>query len=251
MNMQEPFKDIDLAGDGPLYRRLKAAIATVIARGDLESGAALPPERDLAELLGVSRVTVRRAIAELTSEGVLTRRHGAGTFVALPIDRIEQPLKRLTSFTEDMMARGLKPRSRWLERGLFPASPEEADTFGIAPGTEVARLSRIRFGSNRPMALEHTSLPGDIMDAPEAVGPSLYAALAERGIRPERANERITACVLNDEQADLLGVPSGSPALTILRTGFDAAGRVIEMTRSYYRSDIYDLVAELTFSNDE
>nr|WP_272212848.1 UTRA domain-containing protein [Marinicella sp. W31]MDC2878771.1 UTRA domain-containing protein [Marinicella sp. W31] len=149
------------------------------------------------------------------------------------------------------MARGLRPHSRWLERGLFPATAEEARAFGAATGLYVARLSRIRFGSSRPMALEHTSLPADILDAPAAVGPSLYAALAERGIRLERASERITASVLTDEQARLLGVPAGSPALAILRTGFDTSGRTIEITRSFYRSDIYDLVAELTFSNDE
>nr|WP_210288000.1 GntR family transcriptional regulator [Martelella radicis] len=245
------FEDIDLAGDGPLYRRLKSAIQAAIACGALQGGTALPPERDLAGRIGISRVTVRRAIAELTSEGVLTRRQGAGTFVAFPTGRIEQKLKRLTSFTEDMKARGLRPHSRWLERGLFPVSAEEAETLGVTPGGHVARLSRIRFANDRPMALEHTSLPGDIMDAPAEVGSSLYAALAERGIRLVRANEHITASLLTDEQAALLGVFSGAPALAISRTGFDAAGRAIEFTRSFYRSDIYDLVAELTYSDQD
>nr|WP_272212849.1 GntR family transcriptional regulator [Marinicella sp. W31]MDC2878772.1 GntR family transcriptional regulator [Marinicella sp. W31] len=74
--MQELFRNIDVSGDGPLYQRLKAGIAAAIAGNALEGGAALPPERDLARLLGVSRVTVRRAIAELTSEGLLIRRQG-------------------------------------------------------------------------------------------------------------------------------------------------------------------------------
>ncbi len=248
--MQTVFDNIDLTGDGPLYRRLKAGIQAAIARGALADGTALPPERDLAERIGVSRVTVRRAIAELTSEGVLTRRRGAGTFVAAPAGRIEQKLKRLTSFTEDMKARGLTPHSHWLERGLQQASAEEAAVLAIAPGSHVARLSRIRFANNRPMALEHTALPGDIMDAPASIGSSLYAALAECGVRLQRAHERITATILTDEQAELLEVPAGAPALAIERTGFDAAGRAIEFTRSFYRSDIYDLVAELTYSEE-
>lgn len=248
--MQALFDDIDLSGTGPLYRRLKAGIRAAIARGALEGGAALPPERDLAVRLGVSRVTVRRAIAELTGEGILNRRRGAGTFVARPAGRIEQKLKRLTSFTEDMKARGMEPHSFWLERALQPASAEEAEALDIAPGARVARLSRIRFADDRPMALEYTALPGDILEAPAAIGPSLYAALTERGIRLQRADERITATILTDEQAGLLEVPAGAPALAINRTGFDAAGRAIEFTRSFYRSDIYDLVAELTYSEE-
>ncbi|WP_045679287.1 GntR family transcriptional regulator [Martelella endophytica] len=247
--MHTIFENLDVSGEGPLYRRLKAAIAEAVANGKLERGAALPPERDLAEASGVSRVTVRRAIAELTREGLLTRRQGAGTFVARPVERIEQSLKRLSSFTEDMQARGMKPHSQWLERGLMPASDDEARRLGIAAGTQIARLSRIRFADNMPMAIEHSALPQDVLDAPQEVNGSLYSVLSERGRRPVRATERISACVLDDHQAELLAVSPGAPALFILRTAFDAEGRVVEVTGTYYRSDVYDLIAELTFQS--
>ncbi|MEO1987034.1 MAG: GntR family transcriptional regulator [Martelella sp.] len=244
------FQDFDISGDGPIYRRLKAELARAVESGKLAHGEALPPERDLARIVGVSRVTVRRAIAELTSEGFLQRRHGAGTFVLRPPARIEQPLKRLTSFTEDMQARGLTPRSHWLERGLFSANAEEAEGLKLTENAAVARLSRIRLGDDLPMAIEHSTLPADILERPDLVETSLYGALAERGVTMVRAEERITACNLTAEQAALLTVSPGAPALAIRRTGFEAGGRPVELTRTYYRSDIYDLVAELTYAGD-
>ena len=176
------FQDFDISGDGPIYRRLKAELARAVESGKLAHGEALPPERDLARIVGVSRVTVRRAIAELTSEGFLQRRHGAGTFVLRPPARIEQPLKRLTSFTEDMQARGLTPRSHWLECGLFSANAEEAEGLKLTENAAVARLSRIRLGDDLPMAIEHSTLPADILERPDLVETSLYGALAERGV---------------------------------------------------------------------
>jgi GntR family transcriptional regulator len=103
------------------YLRLRRAIRNVIEHRDIEPGHALPSERDLARVLALSRVTVRKAIAGLVEEGLLTQRHGAGTFVA---ERIIKPMSRLTSFTEDLRARGLNPRSEFFERGIGEVTPE-------------------------------------------------------------------------------------------------------------------------------
>ncbi|TPW32470.1 GntR family transcriptional regulator [Martelella alba] len=247
--MNRIIQPLDLVGEGPLYLRLKRALSDAVSSGRLDSGAALPPERDLAEDAGVSRVTVRRAIEELTQEGLLMRRHGSGTFVARPVERIQQPLSRLTSFTEDMLSRGLTPHSRWLERGLYSPTTEEVMALGLSPGSRVARLTRIRLADDMPMAIERTSLPEDILANPEAVEHSLYETLSARGVRPVRAIQRISAVVLKPEQTALLDLPEGAPALSVQRIAYNETGRVIEATQAHYRSDVYDLIAELTLDN--
>ena len=114
----------DPATHQPLaYLRLRRAIRNVVEHRDIEPGQALPSERDLSRALNLSRVTVRKAIAGLVEEGLLTQRHGAGTFVA---ERIVKPMSRLTSFTEDLRARGLHPRSEFFERSIGEVTPEES-----------------------------------------------------------------------------------------------------------------------------
>lgn len=244
--MKHFFDATDLSGDGPLYIRLKNAIEEAVDAGRLAPGTALPAERELAMELGVSRVTVRRAIDALAQDGLLQRRHGSGTFVAQPVDKIQQPLKRLTSFTEDMQSRGLSPRSRWIERSLVAASPEEIMKLGLSPGSQVARLKRIRLADDMPVAIETTSLPADILPDPESVTGSLYERLAQSGVKPVRAVQRITAALVTEAQSTLMGVPVGAPALVMDSTAFNETGRAVEVTRAYYRSDVYDFISELT-----
>jgi GntR family transcriptional regulator len=106
----------DADGPTPLYLKLRKAFRDAVDAGVLPEADALPAERDLADRLGVSRVTVRKAIAGLVHEGVLVQRRGSGTYVAPRRPRIEQPLSRLTSFTQDMASRGLATQSDWLDR---------------------------------------------------------------------------------------------------------------------------------------
>ncbi|TIU10688.1 MAG: GntR family transcriptional regulator, partial [Mesorhizobium sp.] len=100
--------------DAPVYRRLQAALVDAIASGTLKPGAVLPPERELALELGISRVTVRRAMAELVRQGLITQRHGSGTYVSGTRERVVQSLSRLYSFSEDMTSRGRSPGTLWL-----------------------------------------------------------------------------------------------------------------------------------------
>ena len=238
--------DLQSAGQGPLYIKLQQALAGAIRTGRLKSGDALPPERDLAEYASISRVTVRKAVDELVRQGMLVRRHGSGTFVAKPVEKVEQPLSRLTSFTEDMARRGRTSRAQWLERGLFTPSPDEMMMLGLPAGGLVARVSRLRIADENPLAIERASISAEFLPDPETVGISLYAALEARGVRPVRAIQRISARTIKDQEADLLDVASGSAGLTIERISYLASGKVVELTRSLYRGDAYDFVAELT-----
>jgi GntR family transcriptional regulator len=235
---------LDGTNPTPLYLQLQKVIQTWLDAGKLKVDEALPSERDLAEQLGISRVTVRKAIAGLVDKGVLVQRWGSGTFIA-PATRVEQPLSRLSSFTEDMRARGLKPSARVLERISGPPSPAEAMALGLSPGDKVSRLRRLRLAGDTPMAIEHAVIPARYLPDPHVVGHSLYAALDARGHLPRRALQRLHAVLLDEDQARLLDVVSGSPALYIERRSFLEGGEPVEFTASYYRGDAYDFVAEL------
>jgi GntR family transcriptional regulator len=234
----------------PLYLQLQQSIEEAVRKGSLKADDALPGERDLAKQLGISRVTVRKAITGLVKKGVLVQRWGSGTFIA-PQMRLEQPLSRLSSFTDDMSARGLQSSAVLLSRSTGQASPDELMALGLSPGETVSRVNRLRLANGIPMAIEHAVVPSRFLPDPALVKQSLYSALHEQGFMPSRALQRLHAVLLNAEQASLLHVPPESPALYIERRSFTATGEVVEFTSSYYRGDAYDFVAELTISQPE
>lgn len=236
---------LDGASPTPLYVQLQKVIQTWLGDGKLKPDEALPSERDLAKQLGISRVTVRKAIAGLVEKSILVQRWGSGTFIA-PATRVEQPLSRLSSFTDDMLARGLTPGARVLERSSGPSSPAESMALGLSPGDAVSRLKRLRLAADTPMAIEHAVVPARFLPDPDIVEHSLYSALNARGFIPRRALQRLHAVLLNAEQAHLLEVAAGSPALYIERRSFLENGEPVEFTASYYRGDAYDFVAELS-----
>ena len=233
---------LDAGARGPLYSRVQAAIRAAMDGGSLRAAESIPPERELAAGLGVSRITVRKAIDGLVDEGLLIRRQGAGTFVA---GRVEKQFSKLTSFSEDMAARGRVVRSEWLVKAEGVVTPDESLTLGLSPGTRVYRFGRIRYADELGMAIERSTIAGYGLPSLDAVGASLYAALGAAGHRPVRALQRLRAVLFDREQAGLIGAEPGAPGLFIERRGFVEDGRTVEMTHSWYRGDAYDFVAEL------
>ena len=237
---------LDESSSLPLYQQLQRALRQAIESRVLGPDDALPPERDLADDFNVSRITVRKAIHGLVSEGMLVRRQGSGTFVRA---RVEKNFSKLTSFSEDMRARGRNPRSVWLRKAAGSVTPEEALTLRASPGTPVYRFHRIRFADDAPMALEYATILAACLPSVDAVESSLYAALERAGNRPVRALQRLRALLFSAEQAELLKVREGDAGLLVERLGFLQDGRAAEFTQSYYRGDIYDFVAELSVSS--
>ena len=236
-----------LAGGAlPLYRRLQDHIAAAIDRGQLKPLDALPGERDIARDMAVSRVTVRKALSGLVEAGLLEQRQGSGTYVSRRPARVEQALSRLTSFTDDMRLRGLVTTSRWLRREVSPPTARQALHLALSPTDRVCHLRRLRLAGGTPLAIELAAVPQAILPDPEIVEASLYAVLEERGARPVRALQRLSADNLGLADADLLGVEAGAAALSIERVAYAADGRPVEFTHSFFRGDIYDFVAELT-----
>lgn len=236
-----------LDGDSraPLYLQLQRALREAIRKNVLGPDEALPAERELAEEFQVSRVTVRKALDGLVNEGLLSRRQGAGTWVAT---RVEKSFSKLSSFTEDMRARGRAPHSTWLSKKSGEVTPAESLTLGLSPGAAVYRFTRIRFADATPMALEFSTIPAFCLPSTDVVDVSLYEALERFGNRPKRALQRLRAVLFTQEQADALGVAPQSAGLLIERHGFLKDGRIVEVTQSYYRGDAYDFVAELSES---
>jgi GntR family transcriptional regulator len=237
---------LDESSSLPLYQQLQRARRQAIENGVIAPEDALPPERDLAEMLGVSRITVRKAIDELAEEGLLVRKQGSGTFVS---NRVEKNFAKLTSFSEDMRARGREPRSVWLTKAAGTVTPEESLTLRSSPGTPVFRFHRIRYADDAPMAIEYATVLANCLPSVEAVETSLYEALEQTGNRPVRALQRLRAVLFTAEQAKLLKAQERDAGLLVARVGYLKDGRAVEFSQSYYRGDIYDFVAELSASS--
>lgn len=199
----------------------------------------LPTERELAESFGVTRLTVRRALDQLGYEGRVYRTQGAGTFVSEP--RIAKSVE-LTSFTQDMRARGLVPGSIDTKVEEIAAGAEIGARLALSPRDHVAHISRVRTADGEPMAIENTYIPAKLAPglAERAIEGSLYQLLTETyHLKVEKAEQSIHATVLDPPLAKQLGVPEFSPAFKVLRVAYDARNRRIEYAESVYRADRY------------
>ncbi|HEX5459029.1 MAG TPA: GntR family transcriptional regulator [Steroidobacteraceae bacterium] len=246
MILSQSIGKLDGSSPLPLYQQLQRALRQAIENRVLGPDDALPPERDLANEFRISRITVRKAIDGLVSEGMLVRRQGSGTFVSA---RVEKNFSKLTSFSEDMRARGRTPHSVWLKKSAGSVTPEEALTLRSSPGTPVYRFHRIRFADDTPMAVEYATVLASCLPSIDAVESSLYEALERAGSRPVRALQRLRAVLLVAEQAELLKAKERDAGLLVERVGFLKDGGAVEFTQTYYRGEIYDFVAELSASS--
>ncbi|MDI4633130.1 GntR family transcriptional regulator [Pelomonas sp. V22] len=226
----------------PLYMQLAHKLAQAIREGQYHADEALPSERVLSESLDLSRVTARKAIDRLVEQGLIVRKRGSGNYIA---PKLEQPLSRLTSFSEELHQRGFKPSSRWLTRGFSLAAPDEQLSLGLTTGERVARLERLRLADEVVMAYEVSVLPASVLPDPQRVDASLYTYLSKNGGAPVRALQHIRAINADPKLAGLLQVPVGQAVLFITRVGYLDGGQAVELTHSYCRSDYYDFVAEM------
>jgi GntR family transcriptional regulator len=225
----------------PKGEQLQEILEGVVAA--LEPGALLPSERLLAERYGVARATVTQAVEGLVSRGLVYRVHGSGTFVAEP--KFRQPLT-LTSFTEDMRARGMTPGSVVRSQAVVPASEVVARHLALVP---VVHLERVRTADGEPMALERTHLPAQRLPGLESANladASLYELLERRwGVRVAEADQWASVVRLTDDEAALLQVAPGQPALLFQRLTRDPSGTPVEYVRSLYRGDRYEVHTRL------
>lgn len=236
--------DVSPAKDSntPLYIQIANNIRQQINDGLIATGDALPSERNLCELTGASRVTIRKAVDQLIEEGLLFRKQGSGTFVS---QRIEVPGTYLSGFSDDARARGQAPGCIWLMKNYANPTMEEAAILKVATTSKVARLGRVRLSEGEPLAIEHAIVVASYLPPLEEVGDSLYDALAQSGNRPVSGQQKVRASLATPTEAGLLSIRENSEILRIERTTCTADGKVIEYTRSAYRGDRYDFVTEM------
>lgn len=232
----------DFGASQPLYVQIADRLRDLIIKGEVSVGDTLPSERSLQDLTGTSRVTIRKAISQLVSEGFLLSRRGVGTSIAA---HIEQSGERLTGFTSDAVDRGEKPGTFWLHKVAAKPTSHEAQMLEIASNELVLRLGRVRLANKEPLAIEHAVVPADLVDGLHAIESSLYDALGVAGNAPITGTQKIGASDATAIEAGLLAISEGDSVLRIERHTYRADGRAVEYTRSVYRADRYLFVSEL------
>lgn len=233
---------IDRSTQVPFYRQIKDSLKDKIVSGVWPAGTRLPSEADVCRAFCVSRVTVRQALSDLATEGLVKRERGRGTYVAEPKIR-ERLVGRLTGFYEDMVAQGLQPRTRVLSQSVIEAPPALAETLGVAPGAPVIRIERLRTIGREPMLRSVTCIPKYL--CPDLVGTreeiereSLYALLERKyGLRIARGIRTIEAIAASENDARLLGTTKGAPLALVRSTSYLDDGRPIEHYEAKHRGD--------------
>ncbi|NRQ34361.1 GntR family transcriptional regulator [Nonomuraea sp. NN258] len=222
----------------PAHVQIERWLLESISSGALAPGERLPGERELAADLGVSRMTLRQALATLERDGVLVRLPGrsGGAFVAEP--RIECDLTGLAGFTEQMRRAHLRAEARVLVAATVPASRRVAAALRAEAGTPVHEVSRVRSAGGAPVALERSFFPALPGFLEQDLGGSLYALLSDRyGLGPATAVEHLDPVTARPAEAAELGIAPGAPLMLIERTAYAADGTPVEYARDLFRPD--------------
>ena len=239
---------IDKNGPLPLYYQIKQQLKKAIETHNLESNAAFPSERELIELYGVSRPTVRQATEELLNEGYLYRKRGLGTFVAGP--KLKQELPSALGFSERMQREGRLPSSRVVNIGLVETPGETVlAQLGLPVGSAVFQIKRVRLADNEPIMLETSHLSLDLfpkLTQTDFNKVSLYRFLREEyGLAIARLRETLEPVVLGDYESKLLEVVRGSPAMLVQISALASNGKAIEYSQALVRGDRCQYYLEL------
>jgi GntR family transcriptional regulator len=233
--------------DVPLYVQIADSLLDRIESGRLLAGDRLPPERELSEALGVNRLTLRRALRVLESQGLLIRRQGSGTFVADP--KIERQAGRLISFTHGMQRRGFMPGARVVRFDERPVEASLAAVLHLPLQAPVVDLLRLRFLNEAPVMLEHYVM--SVRRFPDLQRfdlerRSMYEVMeTEYGVHIRRARQSLEPVTASEYEAELLDISPGAPLMLERRLAYDQDGQPVEHGRDLYRGDRFRFVTEI------
>ena len=230
---------IDKKNALPLYYQLKIILREKVESGEWKPHDRIPSELELTEKFDISRATARRALSELTIEGLFYREQGRGTFVSPP--KIVQGLTRFYSFSEDMRAKGLDPYSSVLSIRECFCSSSVRNRLLLAEGARVTEIRRLRLAGNEPIILETSWVPVEIcpgLAEKDITETPLYEVMVRQyGVWLNRAEEYFEPVLTDEFEANLLTVPAGSPALLLSRLAYDDQDRPVELAKAIVRGD--------------
>lgn len=220
------------------FQKLKIAVTAGYWRPE----EVLPSTSEFADQLDMSTEDVDIVLQALAREHWINL--GANGYHITP--KIDQPVSSLSSLSEMLQARGYNAGSLWLERKLCKPDLDEQCRLHLQNGTLVARLIRLRTAGDSIIGYERTTMPDTFVPEPETIGDSLYKFMASNNLQVVRASEEIEAYVCDEEMAKLCKLSVGHPMLHLTRTGYLSNGRALELTHSYFRSDYYRYLVELS-----
>ncbi|MBT3318293.1 MAG: GntR family transcriptional regulator [Clostridia bacterium] len=243
--------DLDMASDKPLYEQLISFIKSDIDNGLLNVGDLLPSENEFCERYDISRPTVRQALSALEEQGLVVRMRGKGSFVTRP--KVKRSLKTLYSFSDEVAAMGLTPKSRVIAYEVISPGEEIRSRLGLADGEKVYSITRVRYAGDEPIALEMAFIPtrmSPFLTQEKVETGSLYKTLAaQEGIEIGYAKETYETAMLSESEAQILGCKQGTCAFFIQRTAYTLTDEVFEYTVMIVRSDRCKYEVELTSDN--
>ena len=242
-------KVVDLSNPIPKYIQISAWLKELIQTGRYKKGEKLPSEIELSKTCDVNRNTLRQAIAELVSAGILRKEKGMGTFVSSSIPlALKHKLKSISSFRDDLREIGINDDTKVLKKSIEDAKNHIAKTLLLGANHKVIVIRRLRAGNDVPFIYEESHLPGDmfkqILDM-DLTG-SMYKLLSERfNIVLARCEQTIRAINLKGKIARILKLPENSAGIFMESVTFDQNSIPVEVLYSYYRGDKYIFEIEL------
>ncbi|MBS7782848.1 GntR family transcriptional regulator [Providencia stuartii] len=229
---------LDVNSTMPLYRQLQQAIESAIEHKIVDAGDYLPAERYLAQQLNLSRVTISKAMQSLEKKGAVVRQQGVGTQVA---KYLGYSLSHESGFTSQVIKAGGTVTTQWLLRTLTEATADIAAKLGLAIGSQIAQLRRIRIANGQPVSFENNYIPAQYLPEPEKLTDSLYALWGSQGITFNHVQHKVKAISCNEEYANWLNTTVGAPLLQVKQTSTLQGGVIIEYSEIICRGDIYEL----------
>ncbi len=223
----------------PLYLKVAQTIRQAAQQRLLAGGDYLPTEREFSDRLGISRITVRKALEVLDWEGIVVRSRGRGTMIS---DTLEYSLQEAQGFSRQVMLNGKKPDTLWIKKDIIPSTEAIAAQLDLEPDAPVFFLKRVRYVDEKPVSIEESYVPAHLIPDPDAIQLSLYDYFRSRNIIPTHTRSRVSTHMPDADFLEKLKLTTPVPVLIIEQTAFDSRSTPIEFSVSRCRGDMYVFV---------